>query len=51
MGSNGKWGGFISVGVFVTVIKMPHGVPLLAVFMGLQKAEARIQKKITKKGM
>ena len=44
MGSNGKWDGLFTVILFVTVIRMPHDDPLLAVFLGLQRAEATLLK-------
>ena len=44
MGHNGNWYGFIAVIMIVDVIGNPHGVPMLAIFVGLQRSEARLIK-------
>ena len=45
MGQNGKLDGFVAVILIVTVIGMPHDVPLIDGFVGLQRTEARSIKK------
>ena len=42
MGHNGNWDGFVACIVFVSVIRTPHYDSILASFVGLQHAEARL---------
>ena len=44
MGQNRKLNGIVSVVVFIAVVGTPQGFPLLAVFVGLHQAEARLLK-------
>ena len=42
MGHKGKLGGFVSVIMIVAVVGTPHGVPVLAGFVELQRVESRL---------
>ena len=44
VGYNGNWYGFVASIVFVAVIRIPHVNPLLAGFVRLRQAEARLIK-------
>ena len=48
VGRNRKWDGFVTVIVLVAVIRTQHGDPMIASFVGLQRAEARLIKKYKK---
>ena len=46
VGRNGKLDKFVAVIVIITVVRMPHCVPLLTSFVGLQQAEGILIKSI-----
>ena len=45
MGRNGKFDRFVSVIVIVTGVVIPHILPILAGFVGLQRSEGRLIKR------